>query len=113
MSADWLVEHLGATDDDLCVVDGPLATEDLWELVAIDRPDLKDPALTPAPVPRLSAVPGQDPEDVFASIRERDILIHHPYQSFGAVVDFLRAAATDPNVVAIKQTLYRIGRDSP
>ena len=110
---DWLVEHLGATDDDLYVVDGPLATEDLWELVAIDRPDLKDPPLTPAPVPRLSAVPGQDSEDVFASIRERDILIHHPYQSFGAVVDFLRAAATDPNVVAIKQTLYRIGRDSP
>ncbi len=110
---DWLVEHLGATDEDLYVVDGPLATEDLWELVAIDRPDLKDPPLTPAPVPRLSAVPGQDPEDVFASIRERDILIHHPYQSFGAVVDFLRAAATDPNVVAIKQTLYRIGRDSP
>jgi polyphosphate kinase len=110
---DWLVEHLGATGDELCVVDGPLATEDLWELVAIDRPDLKDPPLTPAPVPRLSAVPGQDPEDVFASIRERDILIHHPYQSFGAVVDFLRAAAIDPNVVAIKQTLYRIGRDSP
>jgi polyphosphate kinase len=110
---DWLVEHLGGANDDLYVVDGPLATEDLWELVAIDRPDLKDPALTPAPVPRLSAVPGQDPDDVFASIRERDILIHHPYQSFGAVVDFLRAAATDPNVVAIKQTLYRIGRDSP
>ena len=110
---DWLVEHLDATDDDLCVVDGPLATQDLWELVAIDRPDLKDPPLTPAPVPKLSAVPGQDPDDVFASIRERDILIHHPYQSFGPVVDFLRAAATDPNVVAIKQTLYRIGRDSP
>ena len=110
---DWLVEHLSATDDDLYVVDGPLATEDLWELVAIDRPDLKDPVLTPAPVPRLSAIPGQDSEDVFASIRERDILIHHPYQSFGAVVDFLRAAATDPNVVAMKQTLYRIGRDSP
>ena len=110
---DWLVEHLGATNDDLYVVDGPLATEDLWELVAIDRPDLKDPPLTPAPVPRLSAVPGQDPEDIFASIRERDILIHHPYQSFGAIVDFLHAAATDPNVVAIKQTLYRIGRDSP
>jgi polyphosphate kinase len=110
---DWLVEHLGATADDLYIVDGPLATEVLWELVTIDRHDLKDPPLTPAPVPRLSAVPGQDPEDIFASIRERDILIHHPYQSFGAVVDFLRAAATDPNVVAIKQTLYRIGRDSP
>ena len=110
---DWLVEHLGATDQGLYVVDGPLATEDLWELVTIDRADLKRPAPAPAPVPRLSAVPGQDPEDVFASIRERDILIHHPYQSFGAVVDFLRAAATDPNVVAIKQTLYRIGKDSP
>jgi polyphosphate kinase len=110
---DWLVEHLGTTEADLYVVDGPLAMEDLWELVAIDRPDLKDPPLTPAAVPRLSAVPGQDPEDVFASIRERDILIHHPYQSFGAVVDFLRAAASDPNVVAMKQTLYRIGRDSP
>ena len=110
---DWLVEHLGATADDLYIVDGPLATEDLWELVAIDRPDLKDPPLTPAPVPRLSAVPGQVPQDIFASIRERDILIHHPYQSFGAVVDFLRAAAIDPDVVAIKQTLYRIGRDSP
>jgi polyphosphate kinase len=110
---DWLVEHLGATDEGLYVVDGPLATGDLWELVTIDRADLKEPAPAPAPVPRLSAVPGQDPEDVFASIRERDILIHHPYQSFGAVVDFLRAAATDPNVVAIKQTLYRIGRDSP
>ncbi len=110
---DWLVEHLGATADELYIVDGPLATEDLWELAAIDRQDLKDPPLTPAPVPRLSTVPGQDPQDVFASIRERDILIHHPYQSFGAVVDFLRAAATDPNVVAIKQTLYRIGGDSP
>src|SRR5215204_4742992 len=110
---DWLVEHLGATDQGLYVVDGPLATEDLWELVTIDRADLKEPTPAPAPVPRLSAVPGQDPEDVFASIRERYILIHHPYQSFGAVVDFLRAAATDPNVVAIKQTLYRIGRDSP
>src|SRR5918995_4498581 len=65
----WLVEHLGATDDDLYVVDGPLATGDLWELAAIDRPDLKDPVLTPAPVPKLSAVPGQEPEEVFASIR--------------------------------------------
>lgn len=110
---DWLVEHLRAAEEDLYAVDGPLAAEDLWELAAIDRPDLKDPPFTPAPVPGLSAVPGQVSEDVFAAIRERDILIQHPYQSFAAVVDFLRAAATDPNVVAIKQTLYRIGRDSP
>ncbi len=109
----WLVEHLGATEDDLYIVDGPLATDGLWDLVSIDRPDLKDGALAPAPVRGLSAVPDQRPEDVFAAIRERDILIHHPYQSFGAVVDFLRAAAGDPDVVAIKQTLYRIGGDSP
>ena len=110
---DWLVEHLGATEDDLYIVDGPLATDGIWDLAAIDRPDLKDASLTPAPVPGLSAVPGQRPDDIFAAIRERDILIHHPYQSFGAVVDFLRAAAGDPDVVAIKQTLYRIGGDSP
>jgi len=109
----WLLENLRVTDEDLYIVDGPLATEDLWELAAIDRPDLKDPPFTPAPVPGLSSIPGQEPEDIFALIRERDILIRHPYQSFGAVVDFLRAAAVDPNVVAIKQTLYRIGRDSP
>ncbi len=110
---DWLVEHLRASETDLYTVDGPLATEDLWELVSIDRPDLKDQPFSPAPVPGLSSVAGSDPEDIFASIRDRDILIQHPYQSFSAVVDFLRAAATDPNVVAIKQTLYRIGRDSP
>ncbi|HLL51874.1 MAG TPA: polyphosphate kinase, partial [Thermomicrobiales bacterium] len=113
VTREWLVDHLGATEDDLYTVDGPLATEGLWELVAIDRPDLKDASFTPAPVPRLSTAPGQQPEDIFASIRERDILIHHPYQSFEAVVDFLRAAAADPDVVAIKQTLYRIGGDSP
>ncbi|MBA3450685.1 MAG: polyphosphate kinase 1, partial [Chloroflexia bacterium] len=110
---EWLLDHLRVTEEDLYIVDGPLATEDLWELVLIDRPDLKDPPFNPAPVPGLTSIPGQEPEDVFATIRERDILIRHPYQSFGAVTDFLRAAAVDPNVVAIKQTLYRIGRDSP
>ncbi len=109
----WLAEHLHATEKDLYVVDGPLACEDLIELATLERPDLKFPPFTPAPVPGLTAIPGQEPEDVFALIRERDVLIHHPYQSFGAVVDFLRAASTDPNVVAIKQTLYRLGRDSP
>ena len=109
----WLVEHLNASDRDLFVVDGPLGCADFMELAAIDRSELKAAPFTPAPVPGLTALPGQVPEDVFAHIRERDVLVHHPYQSFGAVVDFLRAAATDPNVVAIKQTLYRLGKDSP
>ncbi len=110
---DWLVEHLFADESDLHVIDGPLAMEDLFELGAIDRPDLKDAAFVPQPVPRLSPMPGNEQPDIFAAIRERDILVHHPYQTFGAVADFVRAASTDPDVVAIKQTLYRIGRDSP
>ena len=110
---EWLVEHLHADNRDLYVVDGPLACDDFMQLAGVDRPDLKFPAFSPAPVPGLTAVPGQIAEDIFARIRERDIVIHHPYQSFGAVVDFLRAAATDPDVVAIKQTLYRLGKDSP
>jgi polyphosphate kinase len=111
--SEWLVEQLHATKHDLYVVDGPLAAEDLMELQAVDRPDLKFAPFAPAPVPGLTAIPGQVTDDVFALIRERDVLVHHPYQSFGAVVDFLHAASTDPNVVAIKQTLYRLGKDSP
>ena len=111
---DWLVEHLHAGERDLYVVDGPLALEDLFELAAVDRPDLKDPPFSPAPLPELAAsAPGDSAPDVFALLRERDLLVHHPYQTFGAVADFVRAASTDPDVVAIKQTLYRIGKDSP
>jgi polyphosphate kinase len=109
----WLVEQLHATEHDLYVVNGPLAAEDLMELMTVDRPDLMFAPYLPAPVPGLTTVPGQQPEDIFALIRERDVLVQHPYQSFGAVVDFLRAASADPNVVAIKQTLYRLGKDSP
>ncbi len=111
---DWLVEHLHATDRDLYVVDGPLAVEDLVELSALDRSDLKDPPFVPAPVFDLAAtVPDTPDADIFALLRERDLLVHHPYQSFSAVADFAHAASTDPEVVAIKQTLYRIGKDSP
>ncbi len=117
---DWLVDQLHASERDLYVVDGPLATEDLMELLRLDLPDLKDPpyhpiaAITPTPPGDLDDLDaaGAGP-DIFAILRQRDVLLHHPYQSFDTVVDFLRAAATDPDVVAIKQTLYRIGRDSP
>lgn len=110
---DWLLAQLGASDRELYVTDGPLALEDMMELLRLDRPDLKDPPFVPASL-------GGDPEsgawgvpDIFGAIRDRDILVHHPYQSFAIFTDFLRAASTDPHVVAIKQTLYRIGKDSP
>lgn len=109
----WLVEHLHADDRDLYVVDGPLAAEDLIELMAVNRPDLKDPPFVPANPPELCTPAGEPTPDVFARLREGDILLHHPYQSFGVIADFVRAASTDSDVVAIKQTLYRIGRDSP
>jgi polyphosphate kinase len=109
----WLLAQLGATERELYVTDGPLALEDMMELLRLDRPDLKDSPLTPSTL-------GGNPEDgawgvpdIFQAIRERDVLVHHPYQSFSIFTDFLKAASTDPDVVAIKQTLYRIGKDSP
>ncbi|MBA3416342.1 MAG: polyphosphate kinase 1 [Chloroflexia bacterium] len=110
---EWLVEHLHATDRDLYVVDGPLATEDLFDLVGIDRPDLKDPPFVPAPVPEFHPLQAEDSVDLFAVVRDSDVLVHHPYQTFATVAEFIRTASVDPDVVAIKQTLYRIGRDSP
>ncbi|MBV8496396.1 MAG: polyphosphate kinase 1, partial [Gammaproteobacteria bacterium] len=74
----------------------------------IQRPDLKYPAFTPGVPKRLAANP-----DVFACIRQKDMLLHHPFQSFSPVMDFVRQAAADPQVLAIKQTLYRAGHDSP
>ena len=109
---DWLLEQLHASTRDLYMVNGPLAAQSLFELARLDRPDLKDPPFAPRPL----AIPVNDDEggaDIFALLRQRDVLVHHPYQSFAAVSDFVRAAADDPDVVAIKQTLYRIGKDSP
>jgi polyphosphate kinase len=116
----WLTDQLHASQRDLYIFDGPLALESLFELAKIERPDLKDGSFFPAPLGRLPdpATPEQEAfnwgtTDLFGLIRERDILVHHPYQSFGAVTDFLRTASRDRDVVAIKQTLYRIGKDSP
>jgi polyphosphate kinase len=116
----WLTHQLHAEERDVYVVDGPLALESLFELMKVDRPGLIDRSFTPAPLGRLSDPQTPEQEsfnwestELFDLIRRRDVLIHHPYQSFGAVIDFLRVASRDPNVVAIKQTLYRIGKDSP
>ncbi|HEU0165241.1 MAG TPA: polyphosphate kinase 1, partial [Thermomicrobiales bacterium] len=113
---DWLLEQLHAGIDDLYVINGPLALQDFFELSRIDRPDLKDASFTSAPMfPEPLTVPqtGEVYPDIFALIRDQDVMVHLPFQSFGTVVDFLKAASTDPDVVAIKQTLYRLGKNSP
>ena len=116
----WLMEQLSAVERDVYIVDGPLGLESLFEISKLDRPDLKDAAFAPAALGRPPFAETSEAEafnwpvtDLFEHIRERDVLVHHPYQSFGAVTDFLQLASRDPEVVAIKQTLYRIGKDSP
>jgi polyphosphate kinase len=104
-----LLVNLGADRADAHAVDGPLALVNLGALYAIDRPDLKEPPFVPA-LPR--GLEGKD-SDIFAAVRSGDILLHHPFDSFGPVLDFLEAAAVDPDVLAIKMTLYRVGRNSP
>jgi polyphosphate kinase len=80
-------------------------------LMEVNRPDLKDTPFVPAVPPQLRDL--KTAGDIFAAIRRHDILLHHPYDSFGPVLDFIRAAAIDPDVLAIKQTLYRVGSNAP
>ena len=103
-----LRDALALTDFDCYAIDGMLGTGALLALVAIDEPGLHDPPFTPSIPRRLVGA-----TDIFAQIREGDILLHHPYESFDPVVQFVRQAAEDPNVLAIKQTLYRTSGDSP
>jgi polyphosphate kinase len=105
---DILVENLEITPDDVYSLTPPLGLSHLMQLMKLPRPDLKDVPF----VPRV--VFGEDEgEDLFAQIRRRDVVLHHPYDSFLPVVQFIRAAVQDPAVLAIKQTLYRIGKESP
>jgi len=103
-----LLDKLEITEGDLTVIDGPLGMGDMMELHGITRPDLKD---TPF-VPHVSSLIRHN-KDIFSAIQKHDILLHHPYDSFVSVVDFIRIAANDPQVLAIKQTLYRTGSHSP
>src|SRR5215471_6248802 len=102
-----LLESLEIGEDDLTVIDGPLGIGAVMELLALDRPELKDPPFIPRVPPQL-----RDGRSLFASIRKRDLLTHQPYDSFDSVVEFIRTAAVDPDVLAIKQTLYRVGKNS-
>jgi polyphosphate kinase len=107
---DILRDNLEIERRDIYTIEGPLGLSDLMGLTQIERYDLKEPPFVPATPPTLDL--GHD-QDLFAAIRREDILLHHPYDSFAPVVTFLQAAARDPDVLAIKQTLYRVGRNSP
>jgi polyphosphate kinase len=109
---DVLLSELEVDKSDVVHVPGLLDLASLWELYGLDRPELKDEPFVPATHPRLSE--GETPKSVFATLREGDVLVHHPYHSFATSVQrFIEQAAADPNVLAIKQTLYRTSGDSP
>jgi polyphosphate kinase len=102
-----LLENLGLREDDLYIMDGPLNPVRLLTVADGDHsPELRDP---PFVAPEASVF--REEPDMFAAIRKADVLLHHPYENFSSVVDFLRQASADPKVLAIKQTLYRTGGD--
>ena len=107
--AQFLLRQFALHDVDMYRVPGPVNLNRLSAIYdLVQRPDLKYPIFTPGLPRRLVAS-----SDLFAVIRQNDLMLHHPYQSFAPVMDFLRLAAADPHVLAIKQTLYRAGNDSP
>ena len=105
---EYLTTSLGLDPDDVYEIDGLLDVQDLMELYGIDKPELKDKPLKAVVPPAL-----RTKESLFDSIKKQDVLLHHPYCSFGTIVDFIQAAAHDPKVVAIKMCLYRTGKKSP
>src|SRR4051812_31725439 len=109
---DLLVSEIDVDRDEVLRVPGLLDLSALWQVYDIDRPALKHKPFVPATHPRFAE--GETPKSVFATLRDGDVLVHHPYESFATSVQrFIEQAAADPNVLAIKQTLYRTSGDSP
>jgi len=104
-----IMEELGVAPDEVVEVKGMVGMADLKALVLDSRRDLQWPSFTPRVPERVTDHEG----DMFAAIRQKDMLLHHPYETFDMVIRFIQQAATDPNVLAIKQTLYRTSHDSP
>ncbi len=107
---DLLTSNLELDQNDVYRINGPIDLSRVRALLSVDRPALKDKPFISSTPKALAAASGNE---IFAAIQESDILLHHPFESFQPVVDFLRAAAEDPDVLAIKMTLYRVGRNSP
>jgi polyphosphate kinase len=112
---DQLITALGVADGEVYEVDGLMDLADLWDVVGVaGHDDLRDPPFSPVTPPRLLLGPEGKESDLFAAIRAGDILVHHPYDSFTTTVErFVKQAVSDPNVLAIKQTVYRTSADSP
>ena len=109
---DLLVDNLEVTRNDVYALSHPLGLGSLWQLYSnVERRDLKDIPYKPSVPKALKFL--SEPGDIFDAIRAGNIFVHHPYDSFSPVIDFLTAAARDPNVLAIKQTVYRVGSNAP
>jgi polyphosphate kinase len=107
-----LLRELDVAPGDVIEVSGLLDMSSLWQIYGVDRPKLKDPAFVPATPPAFGE--RETPKSIFSTLRDGDVLVHHPYDSFSTSVQrFIEQAAADPNVLAIKQTLYRTSGDSP
>ena len=105
---DYLIESLNIGDEDVYTIDGPLKITDAFEITRLNRPDLKDKPLH-VELPEVF----KTDESKFDVIRRQDVLLHHPYEPYSVITDFIKEAAEDPDVLAIKMCLYRIGSDSP